>query len=115
VTLGEDDRCLHSRYIFYLFPLYFALLVGLLAEHLSTGVVVIKIGRLVKERQIGLGKGVLFAEILVGFQFGMAAALVFIVSIIISQQGSYFRKGNLALTKTSTWFIRRCHDWSARG
>lgn len=99
----------------YLFPLVFALLVGLLAGIYPALILSsLKSVDSLKGKLSSIKESVFFRKILVGFQFGMAA-LVFIVSIIISQQVAFFLKGDLGFNKDYVVCAQVPRDWSAKG
>ncbi|MCO5945848.1 ABC transporter permease [Mucilaginibacter flavidus] len=115
-ALGKEITLLFAfPAYFYLFPFVFALLVGLLAG-LYPALVLSSLKSVdsLKGKLSSVKESVLFRKILVGFQFGMAA-LVFIVSIIISQQVTYFLKGNLGFNKDYVVYSQVPRDWSAKG
>lgn len=115
-ALGKEITGLFAFPIYiYLFPFVFALLLGLLAGIYPALVLSsLKSVDSLKGKLSSIKESVLFRKMLVGFQFGMAA-LVFIVSIIISQQVSFFLKGDLGFNKDYVVCAQVPRDWSAKG
>ncbi len=115
-VLGKDITGLFSFPVyFYLLPLLFAVFVGLLAGIYPALVLsALKSVDSLKGKLSSVKESVLFRKILVGFQFG-TAALVFIGSIIISQQVALFFNGDLGFKKDYVVYAQVPRDWSAKG
>ena len=115
-VLGKEITGLFSfPPYFYLIPIAFALLVGLMAG-IYPALVLSKLKSVdsLKGKLNAVKESVLFRKILVGFQFG-TSALVFIGAIVISQQVSLFFNSDLGFKKDYVLYAQLPRDWSDKG
>ena len=100
---------------FIIFPLLFALVVGLLAG-IYPALVLSALGTIdsLKGKLNSIKESIWLRKTLVAFQF-LTATVVFIGAIIISQQVSLFFHGNLGYNRDYIIYAPVPRDWSAKG